>query len=433
MDIAYYKHLIQECKKYKQIIIYGAHLIAREVYSCIQRDGKINIIGFAVTNRYDNPKDIEGIPVKIINEYAKYKNEAFILIAAPEKYEVSIINILKNIGFENYASIGIKGITLLLGDYIEKNNTLYKTEYIISKSKHDYTWLNLNISDGRNEYYKFPIMSHFPIPMRISALKELDISSEYKRMFGIYLNVTGELGQESDNSFNDWSIYMVMSHRDKGKASYKKTLNLIKTIQAGCALTDNRLDAISDDVGDNISEKNRCLCEMTAAYWVWKNSKPSNFKGMCHYRRHFVLNNDSFARIKDGNIDVILPIPRVVTNGIRNMYIEDTPVKESAFENLFTSIESIYGTDVLNLAKEYFESHIYFPNNMLIAKEEIFNDYCNWIFQILLKMYDNEKKMGVDMDDRHIAYASEIITSLYFHLNKSRYNIAVAEYDFWGG
>ena len=45
---------------------------------------------------------------------------------------------------------------------------------------------------------------------------------------------------------------------------------------------------LHDDEGDNISNKNKTYCELTAQYWAWKNME-ADYYGFFHYRRYFHL------------------------------------------------------------------------------------------------------------------------------------------------
>lgn len=56
-------------------------------------------------------------------------------------------------------------------------------------------------------------------------------------------------------------------------------------LQVGKALhPDIDLGMRCDNEGDNISDENGYLCELTALYWIWKNVK-ADAKGLFHYRR----------------------------------------------------------------------------------------------------------------------------------------------------
>ena len=56
-------------------------------------------------------------------------------------------------------------------------------------------------------------------------------------------------------------------------------------------------NAIPDNTGDNISERNFTFCELTAQYWAWKNLE-ADYYGLCHYRRYFYF-EDKHHRAND--------------------------------------------------------------------------------------------------------------------------------------
>ena len=70
-------------------------------------------------------------------------------------------------------------------------------------------------------------------------------------------------------------------------------------IHVGKALHPNlNLGFMTDNIGENISEKNDSFCELTAQYWAWKNLR-CKYIGLCHYRRYFseTFDKDSLDEI----------------------------------------------------------------------------------------------------------------------------------------
>ena len=70
------------------------------------------------------------------------------------------------------------------------------------------------------------------------------------------------------------------------KMCYVPKFSFLRPIQVGTAISDVSLDMLHDDIGANISEKNRSYCELTAQYWAWKNDNDVDYYGFWHYRRY---------------------------------------------------------------------------------------------------------------------------------------------------
>ena len=58
-----------------------------------------------------------------------------------------------------------------------------------------------------------------------------------------------------------------------------------------------KLDIQPDDEGDNISNLNDKICEITAMYWGWKHLD-ADYYGMFHYRRYFRVEESIQEKVK---------------------------------------------------------------------------------------------------------------------------------------
>lgn len=217
---------------------------------------------------------------------------------------------------------------------------------------------------------------------------------------------------EDDNRIN---IY-ISTH----KASDSIENKFFTPIQVGTSVKGNKKlpDILHDNTGDNISSLNPKFCELTAQYWVWKNSPKADFIGFFHYRRYLSFNtkkqfptdiwgnvvqdyiNSDFTEkfrlnpktIKETiqHYDIILPKKkdiRTMPNMGKNNYEQYTGsgyLHEQDLKILLQVIEE-KSPDLLTYAQKYFDDHMTYLNNMFIMRKEIFADYCEWLFDILFE------------------------------------------------
>ena len=151
-----------------------------------------------------------------------------------------------------------------------------------------------------------------------------------------------------------------------------------------------------DDTGDNISELNASYSELTGLYWLWKNCD-AKYKGLVHYRRHFaspsftkrLKTRDRFDRIASGDeIRSALQTSDILVPKKRNYFIETV---YSHYSHTFDGCqfdetrkilqeqcpENVRAFDDLMASKS---AHIF---NMFVMSNELFDEYCSWMFPII--------------------------------------------------
>ncbi len=185
-----------------------------------------------------------------------------------------------------------------------------------------------------------------------------------------------------------------------------------------------------DNEGLNISKKNPYFCELTGVYWAWKNLN-SDYIGLVHYRRHFMLKKKSKDKFKNiltyeeaskllEKVDVILPkkrnyyIENLYDHYKHTMYIEPLDLTRDIIEKKYP--EYLKEFDKLKQRKK---AHMF---NMFIMKREIFNNYCEWLFDILFeleKITDTTKYN--QFHARFYGRISELLLDVYLNKNNISY------------
>ena len=226
-------------------------------------------------------------------------------------------------------------------------------------------------------------------------------------------------------------IYVASSIHDSVLSDEYEMQQNEEFLQVGANNTDERLPGIInfDNSGkntENISSLNEQFCELTGLYWIWKNTT-EDYVGLAHYRRHFLL-PDNWIRICDANnIDVILPVPLYVSPNVEMDYRNrhDSGDWDVLMDYFKRSLPDEY-----EMAKEFFEENLYCPCNMLIARKDVLDDLCQWLFSIIFAVY---KKIGVKADPyqrRYPGFMSERLISYFFDNRRDRYKIIYANKNF---
>lgn len=214
-------------------------------------------------------------------------------------------------------------------------------------------------------------------------------------------------------------------------------------VQVGSAIANVDLGIQRDDEGNNISNKNRRYCELTAVYWAWKNLD-ADYYGLWHYRRYMSFNDDlnvaenpygeyelqdndkdtlkrlglsDIAAVKNdiAKYDFLVPNQGSAGSGgstydhyASHHYIKDLDFCLECVRREYPAIAKYID---VSMADDYG-----YLRNMFIMKKDIFDDYCRFIFGVL-KKFDK----AVDVSDYDVVqyrvdgYLAERLTDIYLH------------------
>ena len=255
----------------------------------------------------------------------------------------------------------------------------------------------------------------------------------------------------------DIKIYVVCH-----KPSYVPENPYLYPIQVGAALAGKKLPGIRhDDEGDNISDKNKSYCELTAQYWAWKNEE-ADYYGFFHYRRYLVfdpmLNKDdgwgniAYDRITEEAIEDMKLEPEVMRELITKydvISVKGRRYPRVKIEGKLMDVYHEYGMapfqhredlditlrilkekypEYAQTADEYMSSGSAHECNMFIMKKEIYYQYCAWLFDIL---FEAEKQIDTTWysveEYRIMGYLAERLCGIYYEYLKKQPGIRACE------
>lgn len=260
----------------------------------------------------------------------------------------------------------------------------------------------------------------------IPVTPQLDMELR-NRFLALYYAEMGRSYDKFDSISESVCIYVARSVFDKRLQCGYPLSAFQKEIQAGAALTAERVCELTDDTGENISERNCQFCELTILYWIWKNARQDTV-GLEHYRRHFLLQEGWHRKMKENDIDVILPTPLYVAPSLAGNYKERHVASDWDF--MMDYMRKIY-PEYFKEAVQFFDTNLYSPCNMFIMKKEILNGLCTWMFPILFACAEHGGEREDAYQNRYPGFLAERLMTFFFEKNQGKYKVVYADKGFW--
>lgn len=192
-----------------------------------------------------------------------------------------------------------------------------------------------------------------------------------------------------------------------------------------------------DNTGDNISVKNANYCELTGLYWAWKNLE-ADYIGLAHYRRHFVYKGAKGSKqdkvITQKQLEKVLKKTDIVLPKPRNYYIEtnysqyvhahhaeDLDVTREILVDKYPAYVRVYDESMKKTSGHRF--------NMFVMKREYFDNYCEWLFDVLFEL---ERRLDISdynkNDARVFGFVSERLLDVWIGANQLSYEDMSVEF-----
>lgn len=203
------------------------------------------------------------------------------------------------------------------------------------------------------------------------------------------------------------------------------------------------LEILGDNTGDNISRLNSAFCELTALYWMWKNSK-ADIMGLVHYRRYFIrpdgqlLSRENIESLATNEVIVARKKPFYKVRKILGLRISKHKITvqehyaKDHYEHDLNSLRDIIknkGSDYLacyDALLKVKEGISLF--NMFVMHRELVSEYCQWLFPILFELEQTLDISSYDVYQRRIyGFLSERMFNVFLMKNKDRLHIRYYE------
>lgn len=424
----------------QNIYIYGAKSIANIVYNYLI-DSQCIVEGFIVSRTLGNPDYVKGLPVHLVYNMLPQKEQICIIVAVLPKFRQEVVDLLLQLGFCNIITLSDSYAFELKRKLDEEQRTswLANTDYrmeIPTGIEKDHAILQKKGSPQSIQWrMDLRWLDHTRQAAGTGAWKDDGLTAEYERIYGRaeqILEASAGRCAEHDNYSEEQisgieklaNIYAIKCHVDK-PVPHPIPCAYIKEIQAGAALTKQRICDCTDDTGDNISDKNRDFSECSAIYWIWKNGLKKEYTGIYHYRRYLDVSTEDLQCQLEKGTTLINTIPCIMYPSNKVFFVSWFLYEYDwlLMMNMIRKLKPEY----YETARKFENSHFYLANNIFIMKTEWFDKMCKFVFDVLLEIDRHYAERRVERQDRYAGFLFEVMYSIFVMHHAKEMKIAYAD------
>lgn len=251
---------------------------------------------------------------------------------------------------------------------------------------------------------------------------EEKLMGDYFKAIGAYKDLKSIINRDNGPKV---CVYKVKHHADVVLKYAVKDESWVRDIQVGASFAPEIFCEITDNKGDNISDKNPVYCELTAFYSMWKGGlldelNDEDYCGVFQYRRVLDVDGKDFIPCQDAGVEVILPYPMLHLPNIKEHHTRYT--NEDEWNMLLQAVKELSPEYYADYERIFGNQYMY-NYNMIITKKSIFMDFCDWLFPILFRTEQLCEQADFVPRKRYIAYFGESMMTWYFMHNQNKYNI----------
>jgi hypothetical protein len=200
---------------------------------------------------------------------------------------------------------------------------------------------------------------------------------------------------------------------------------------------------LSDATGDNISALNPYYNELTALYWIWKNTDDP-WVGLYHYRRvlafkydktwadpfgfnidasdfvfDYFFNDEQFSALTDlmSVSDIVMPRMRVIEGTVADHYRR---VHDADSWQVFGQVLHEMRPDLAPYLVLFERTNLSTAFNMFVMRRDTFNHYCSDLFAVINEVF---RRIGPREDfylKRYPGFLAERFLTLWMRVNVLR-------------